>query len=235
MKITEIIKKTEIAGEYGSEDGLDCVAVIELVLDEDAEQWRICAKDVDADSWDRMPIDEFYGRTGRTLTAALAIGGSLVVSDSDHDKLLDALAPIADDLSKVAAGHSVEWDGSNHWGRLTQDAQDTLKRVRAFCRGLPSYEDITGNTTWSVEALPKNCITNPRDMALYAWEQALCHLQAGDMKRCAWAFGALCRAAMTSGDASLREQWEPAMLELAEALPAPGHAAPTTSGLPPKP
>ena len=156
MKITEIIETMKMAGVYGSEDGVNCWAVVELVHNGDAEHWWIRAKDGYEAEANWTPMDEWHGRT---LTLSIPCGHCLlVVSDSDHDKLLDALAPIADDLAKVAAGHSVEWDGSNHWGRLTQDAQDALKRARDFCDSLPPYEDITGTSgLW---------LTRPRDSVI---------------------------------------------------------------------
>lgn len=49
-----------------------------------------------------------------------------IPSTVDASSLTDAInrGEIADALSRIRAGHTIEWDGSNHVGRLTDDARE---------------------------------------------------------------------------------------------------------------
>lgn len=47
----------------------------------------------------------------------------------DAEAVKSFVEDLADDLATVAAGHSVEWDGSNYVGRLTDAAHDASERI----------------------------------------------------------------------------------------------------------
>ena len=48
------------------------------------------------------------------------------------EQLAEKLAPL---LDRVRAGHSVEWNGSNNVGRLTDDAQEASEEIDAILTG----------------------------------------------------------------------------------------------------
>ena len=73
-----------------------------------------------------MPMDEWNGRT-ISITLASAYNASRVL---DIDRLRDDLAEggtLATLIDRVVAGHTVEWDGSNNTGHLTEDAREALE------------------------------------------------------------------------------------------------------------
>ena len=63
-------------------------------------------------------------------------------------RLYDVTATLwrhADDIRTIHDGHSVEWDGSNHRGKLTEKAQAALERVRdALEELMPDARDYIG-------------------------------------------------------------------------------------------
>lgn len=52
---------------------------------------------------------------------------SIVPTVDVANQLMDDVLPLAE---RVVAGHSIEWDGCNHVGRLTEDAQDASDGIR---------------------------------------------------------------------------------------------------------
>lgn len=69
-----------------------------------------------------VPADVWYGRLLRWPIPPLR-------ADAAND-LLAALAPLAE---RVAAGYSVEWDGTNHVGRLTDSARQACDAIERWC------------------------------------------------------------------------------------------------------
>lgn len=79
-------------------------------------------------SWDGStggtPAHVWHGRTLRWAVPANMRG--IAVAD-----LLEGQAlPL---LQRVRAGHSVDWDGSNHRGHLTDDARDASEALESLC------------------------------------------------------------------------------------------------------
>jgi hypothetical protein len=68
-----------------------------------------------------IPVSVWNRRTVRWTIPGTAKGVSLSV-------LLEQLKPL---LERVHAGHSVDWDGSNHVGTFTDDASDAIDAVEA--------------------------------------------------------------------------------------------------------
>ena len=50
---------------------------------------------------------------------------------------------------RIHAGHSVEWDGSNHVGRLTQDAVDASYALERMCA--TTWSNVDHAEIWSCE------------------------------------------------------------------------------------
>ncbi|KAA0678214.1 hypothetical protein [Azospirillum brasilense] len=78
---------------------------------------------------DGTPANEWHRRT-LTYHLADAQNGARAL-DIDHLKtdLADG-GRLSILIDCIRAGHSVEWDGSNHVGRLTEDAQDAERELR---------------------------------------------------------------------------------------------------------
>jgi hypothetical protein len=78
----------------------------------------------------QLDLHTYYGGDGvpeaewhqRRLVLHIKSGQMIV----DPDKLRDALEQARPLVERVIAGHSVEWDGSNYVGRLTDDASASL-------------------------------------------------------------------------------------------------------------
>lgn len=70
-----------------------------------------------------VPMTVWNRRTIRVLIHAELTPG-------DIDELLD---DVADLLEAIHAGHTVEWDGSNHVGQLTDDADAALYDLTRAC------------------------------------------------------------------------------------------------------
>ena len=62
---------------------------------------------------------------------------------ADVQVLIAELENMTDDLRTVKRGHEIEWNGSNHVGTLTEDAEETLDDIRQQLEQLtyPSYWD----------------------------------------------------------------------------------------------
>ena len=76
---------------------------------------------------DGTPMDEWLNRT---LTWGFGLRGDMSVID--RDALARDLQPggqLYSLIARVHAGHSVDWDGSNHVGDLTDDAQEALDEI----------------------------------------------------------------------------------------------------------
>ena len=113
------------------DSGFDWHVVVVFEL----EAGRVAIQDRCGDS---MPIREWNGVDIRLATAKGGTFASMtpVVTFLESDR---AQAMLAD----LAEGHRVEWDGSNHVGRLTQDALDaryTLEeKLQGIFEHLPTY------------------------------------------------------------------------------------------------
>jgi hypothetical protein len=77
-----------------------------------------------------LDIGTYYGGDGipeaewhRRCLATHVAKGPIIV---DPDRLRAVLEQARPLVERVIAGHSVEWDGSNHVGRLTYDASEAL-------------------------------------------------------------------------------------------------------------
>jgi hypothetical protein len=86
-----------------------------LVIEEDGAVSLRCRTYYGGDG---TPFDEWHNRTLRyTITGQVL----------DNERLREDLAEggkLALLIDRIKAGHSVVWDGSNHVGKLTQDARD---------------------------------------------------------------------------------------------------------------
>ena len=116
----------DISGQYGSADGMNGTATVELILDEKSDRWRIDVSESDQPA----PIAFFHGRS---LCVTLFVDECLVFKPADYDLIVESLQPIIADLQIVADGRSIDWDGHNLVGTLTPDASAALERVQEFC------------------------------------------------------------------------------------------------------
>jgi|OM-RGC.v1.011416948 hypothetical protein len=78
----------------------------------------IRARDVH-NSTNGTPMDEWHGLI-RCWSNRLSAGSAVLPDPDKIAQLAERAKPL---LARVAAGHSVEWDGRNMVGRLTRDAQ----------------------------------------------------------------------------------------------------------------
>jgi len=62
-------------------------------------------------------------------------------------------------LKRVRAGHSVDWDGSNHVGKLTDDAEDASEELGRWCDhgGYFDAEDL--GHVWDIDEWMTDCCT----------------------------------------------------------------------------
>ena len=68
-----------------------------------------------------VPMFVWHGRTLRWTVSPNALGSDLAdLIESDEVKAL---------LTRVYEGHSVDWDGNNHVGRLTEDAEKASEQL----------------------------------------------------------------------------------------------------------
>jgi hypothetical protein len=94
------------------------------------------------DYFDGVPEAEWHRRR---LALPVAKGAMIV----DPDRLRAVLEQARPLVDLVVAGHSVEWDGSNRVGRLTDDADEALYALDdLFARADLSDEDLM---LWAVE------------------------------------------------------------------------------------
>lgn len=78
---------------------------------------------------DGVPTDEWNRRT-LVYNLASSEGGSCLL---DSERLRDELADggkLAALIDRIKAGHSVEWNGSNHVGRLDADAEEAAFEIQ---------------------------------------------------------------------------------------------------------
>lgn len=120
-----------------------------LYLDEDGE---VSADWGDANS---VTMDVAEGRTLRFRIPAQVTGKALVAMLED-DRILRL-------LERIHVGHSVEWDGSNHRGRLTDAAQEAADRLDAKL-GVDRWGDSDVATVWTVEEWMQSS-TSAQDLA----------------------------------------------------------------------
>jgi hypothetical protein len=79
------------------------------------------------DYFDAVPEAELHRRD----LALLVAEGPMIV---DPDRLRDLLEKARTLVERVVAGHSVEWDGSNRVGRLTDDGEEALYALNDLFR-----------------------------------------------------------------------------------------------------
>ena len=91
-------------------------ATLELVLDEDCT-WHV--RDGDRGAGDGTPVEEWHNRV-RVYQLASTQGCTCYDADAVRE-WLEQHVPL---LKRITAGHSVEWNGKNNVGCLTDDAKD---------------------------------------------------------------------------------------------------------------
>ncbi|MBN9007105.1 MAG: hypothetical protein J0H40_17025 [Rhizobiales bacterium] len=77
---------------------------------------------------DGAPPDECYGRT-LVWSLASSMDGDCTVDVDALRNDLSAGGELAVLIDRVIAGHSVDWDGRNMVGRMTDDAHDALSAI----------------------------------------------------------------------------------------------------------
>ena len=117
--------KVACAGDFGY-PGTSGSALVALSRDDGAEQWRLIG--IDRSHIDGTPITEWQRRD---LLFTVVHADLLSYRDDDAGRLLQIIedAGIPALLARIDAGHSVEWDGSNHRGRFTDDAEAALEQL----------------------------------------------------------------------------------------------------------
>lgn len=81
-----------------------------------------------------IPMSVWHNRTPRWYVNSAANGDSLAEwLESDEMRAL---------LARVHAGHSVEWDGNNHVGRLDEDAEAARDEITAMLDGYNQPYDV---------------------------------------------------------------------------------------------
>lgn len=109
-----------VLGDYDAHPGSSFDWRVDIIFDLEANCVRI------VDRWgDATPAREWNGVDIRLATAKGSTFASVtpVVEFLSCDRAQALLADLAE-------GHEVEWDGSNHVGRLTQDALDARERLQ---------------------------------------------------------------------------------------------------------
>jgi len=95
---------------------------------------------------DATPIEVYHGRVLH-YTVASAYSGSVVIARDTLAEDLREGGQLTALLERVHAGLSVEWNGNNHVGRLTADAEDAAEDMNALLdRDDSRYVD----TSWGV-------------------------------------------------------------------------------------
>jgi hypothetical protein len=87
----------------------------------DCEAETLCAE-VDGSIGPGTPFRVWHGRTLRWSIPAL--------TESAAEGLLLDLIPLA---QRIVDGYECRWDGSNHVGRLTEDAREAAEAIRDLC------------------------------------------------------------------------------------------------------
>jgi len=90
---------------------------------------------------DGIPFSVWHGRTRRYT---LGRGRGVVALDWLRDQLSDG-GSLATLIDRVIAGHSVEWDGSNMRGHLTDDASEAEDEIERWIEQNSIFADL-----WSV-------------------------------------------------------------------------------------
>lgn len=85
------------------------VSFVEIDLDEETIR-----ADWDGDIGGAVPFSVWHGRQRRYALPPYCLPGPV-------NELMEELLPFAE---KMAAGYTCEWDGSNHVGRLSEDARE---------------------------------------------------------------------------------------------------------------
>jgi len=85
-----------------------------------------------------VPMDVWHGRVLRWGIARNVSG----------EAVTDALEALRPQLKRIAAGHEVSWDGSNHVGRLTDDARDASHEIEAALDELEADLDVQDAWDW---------------------------------------------------------------------------------------
>lgn len=79
-----------------------------------------------------VPFGVYQGRILRVPVPFYAHGPSLARELESE--------PVRVMFERIVAGHSVEWDGSNHVGRLTDDARAAVEELEARLQDVPQTE-----------------------------------------------------------------------------------------------
>lgn len=109
--------------------------------------------DTEAQHVNTVPMDVWHGRTLRWS----------VPTDVSGEALTEALEALRPQLEAVAAGHAVEWDGSNHIGHLTEEAQEASLDVEQALESLESDLDVSLAWEWVDGGNPEPALQLVRD------------------------------------------------------------------------
>lgn len=102
-----------------------------------------------------VPMDVWHRQTQRWSIPNTVIGAALADFLGRDD--VQAL------LERIHAGHSVEWDGSNHVGRLNQDAVDASYALERLCETTWDHSDhaqIWSCANWLPDLRPLDAAGN---------------------------------------------------------------------------
>lgn len=96
-----------------------------------------------------VSFDEYRRRT-LVWTNCLPRGAMVIASPDAIANLVEAIKPL---LERVAAGHTVEWDGSNMVGRLSDDALEASEEIDQAIADCDWVSDIhvEGAGDWLVD------------------------------------------------------------------------------------
>ena len=132
-----------------------------LVMDADG----IVTARIDPEIGNGMPMDIAMGRRLCWRIPGTLTGEQL--SNLITDERTVAL------LERIHAGHAIAWDGSNHRGQLTDDADDADAELEVLCAELEGDARVWDVETWLGDASIEQLW--PADMPV---EQAAAELQA---------------------------------------------------------
>lgn len=124
-----------------------------LAKGDDANEWSTCLRvEMDQDGEATIEVAEVHS-SERNSTPMVVwhrqwlrwdgdLGGSAVVDPDSLQRLATKLRPL---LEIVAEGHTVEWDGSNHKGQLTDEAEEASDEIERIVMDWQWRSDV-----WSV-------------------------------------------------------------------------------------
>jgi hypothetical protein len=136
MTITIHIRSFDPDEHFG---GAEFAPMLKLSLDQDGSA-EIGPRDLHSSDRNSWTFDEHHRRT-LSWTNSLSQG---VLVLPDYDKIAAIAAQAEPLLARVAAAHSVEWDGSNMVGRTTADAEDAIEALeRLFYEADWTRDDLT--------------------------------------------------------------------------------------------